>query len=194
MGDRSNRNFFSQSDGSSGTPTNGYLFNNGLMNFAVNVANQATFDPSGANITWVTAFVLSSPVNLNRVSFKQGTVVVAGTHCSFGIYTAGGALICQGTFDSGVLASTNKTATFTLVTLLPGIYYLAWTCDDATVNSAYSWGLANTTVLDLMNQTTIKKVGTANTSVGGVLPATMGAVTSSGLTGLALPACIFDFN
>lgn len=172
----------------------GYLFSNGTINAGVSVSG-AQILVSNANETWVVQFVIPCAVTIGKVTYKSGVTTVAATHASFGIYDSTGALKGQGTFSTAANASTTQTATFTRVTLVPGVYYFAWTCDNATINTTYTLFLANTTVIDLLNfATTAKRVGKGTASAAGVLNGTMGAITASAVPNQSIPACIFEYN
>lgn len=172
----------------------GYLFSNGNLNASVNPAG-TTVLVSNANETWVVQFVLDCALTLGKVTYKSGSVVAASSFASFGVYDASGTLKAQGTFDTSANASTTRTATFTRVTLPPGVYYFAWTTNNATINTTYTFLLNNTTVIDLLNfAATAKRVGKGTASSGGVLNGSMGAVTAAAVPNQSMPAVIFEYN
>jgi hypothetical protein len=172
----------------------GYLFSNGSVNASVNVTSSSVL-ALNANETWVYQFVLPCALTLGKVSYSSGSATVASTFASFGIFNASGNLQCQGTFDTSMSASTPRTVNFTRVTLPPGVYYFAWTTNNATINSSSTFSETNTTVSTFLNKwATLKRVGTATASSGGVLNSTMGTVTAATLPNQAIPAVIFEYN
>lgn len=171
----------------------GYLWSNGQMSTIVGQSGTQVF-VSVANETWAVQFILPVGLTLGKVTFKSGATVVAATSASFGIYDSAGNLKCQGTFSTAASASTVQTATFTRVTLPPGVYYFAWTANNATTNAAETFAVGNTLATDLNFAATAKRVGKGTASSGGVLNASLGTITGALAPNQAMPACLFEYN
>lgn len=124
-------------------------------------------------------FVLPYRTRVKFVS-TQNNGTSSGKLVTVGIYTADAAtkLIDSGTFDGG--SNSVQTKTITPVTLDPGEYLFAWSCDLATTvtcGGAFSMASAFTSIL---NANTAKNAGTAgNAMSGGVLPSSLGALTAT---------------
>lgn len=108
------------------------------------------------------------------------TTAQASSHAGIGIYDITGNIKLV---DSGAIstaASNTVTTTITTVTLPPGSYILAWTTDNNTVQCT---GSAMGNLPRLIGGTggaAFTGFGTAaNASAGGVLPATLGALSTS---------------
>lgn len=139
---------------------------------------------SAANQVRVYEFVLPFNTLVRKLAFNV-TTLFAGGNCGVGIYSAAGNLLV----NSGAVstASTgNKTATLaTPVLLTPGTYFLAWTGDNTTFTLL---GFTVGSLEGLMRANNANRNGiAANASSGGVLPATLGAITGGGFN----PAAVF---
>jgi hypothetical protein len=95
--------------------------------------------------TWVANLVQYNPVWVNedfpveRVYWVNGSTVTS-TNVDFGIYTVDGTRIYNTGSTAMSGSSTRQYVTpSTLLTLSPGLYYFAWTCDNTT-NRAHAQG------------------------------------------------------
>lgn len=121
-------------------------------------------------------------ITVNSIHFNIA-VAVAGGLCSVGIYSDDGNTLL---IDSGVKSTTSTgLASTTLaapVTLAPGWYWIAYTCDNAS--SAISGASGSTAVSPVLNGATTHVGAAANTSSAGVLPATLGTISASSVVGV----------
>jgi hypothetical protein len=168
----------------------------------VNTANQGGFfggtevpENSAVAATFISAnnqvrgmqFCTSKQYVVGQVSIEV-TTTVAASLTSVGLYSADGTtkLIDSGTFDTS--AGTLKTNAITPVTINPGCYCYAWTSNDATVQLRQTQ-LGNTNVV--MNAQTTKKLFQAgNASSAGVLPSSLGTMTTA--SGQNPPVAFFE--
>lgn len=168
------------------TADQGYFFG---VTIAPPTSSSASSPLTGNNQVVVYQFVLPFTCTVTRISLQATTGGGAGKLMSVGIYDRLGTtrLINSGTYDAN---STNiQTNTITSVTLNPGIYHAAFTCDSSTV--AMRCFAAAAGIATLMNANSVKKAGTAaNSSTAGVLPATLGDITA--VTAQTFPAVIFE--
>ena len=95
-----------------------------------------------------------------------------------GIYDASGTkLIDSGTFDVG--STGFKQNSFTSVTLQPGIYSFAWSCDGIVAQCRFiSIGLGIVAASYTNQGTAIRRGRGSNAMAAGVLPSTLGTLTS----------------
>lgn len=138
----------------------------------------ATVTPAAANVVYVAHFILRNRITVAQTNVRE----VAGTSLTFiswGVYDSTGNTRL---IDTGpVNAATNSTKNTPLgspVTLEPGLYWLAWTTDNAT-NSVV--GLNPTTIFNTIGfGTGSPHIGSAaNASVAGQLPTTLGTITGA---------------
>ena len=128
-----------------------------------------------ANQTRVFRFMQPLELKVAKVIFEIPTPS-GGTFGAVGVYTADGTVKlidtgAQSFATGGVIAVTLGAA----VTLLPGWYSLAWTTDSGTPTWRSVGQPAN---FNILNDSTVVKGSAANASSVGVLPSTLGALTS----------------
>ena len=145
---------------------------------------------STTNQLSVWQFIFLASIVISRVSVKIGTGVAAQT-VNFGIYSQAGNKL----LDSGAMAaatsSTISSVTITPVTISPGIYWFAQSTTHLSVNIGVINGVT-ASFTDFLN-TNGTYVGTAaNITSGGVMPATLGAITGSDLNSTNPGAVIFQ--
>lgn len=102
------------------------------------VASSTT--PSGGT-TWIANLVQYIPISLpfpyplKRFFWLNGSVNTT-TNVDCGIYTVGGAkLASTGSTVMGTVSAWQYAAPTTTMILVPGMYYLAWTCDNTTTRA-----------------------------------------------------------
>lgn len=123
----------------------------------------------------VRVFRFRLPLEIEVVGLVHEVVTAAGsTHGAIGIYTSDGGTKLLDTGAEDFAANGVKPGAVS-GTLHPGWYWLAWTIDSATptlrsVAAPANFGVLNTTV--------VQKGSAANSSAVGVLPATLGAISS----------------
>ena len=153
----------------------------------VDTAGEGWFVPGGkipnsnvsitiaADATQVLQFVLPVRFTARKIAFQIVTGQ-ANKKIGFGVYDKDkdrilttGALTAasSGNFNSAFLSP---------LTLEPGIYFMAWTTDDAGVVTRSSKILTSWNTI--LNLTEVRN-GTANVSSAGVLPATLGTITGN---------------
>ena len=128
-------------------------------------------------------FVLPFRVVVRNIVVEV-TTLDSGKKIGLGLYDASGNLYLK----SGAISATSTgflTDAITAVTVEPGVYFFAQTCDSTTVQVSHTT-IPNrpTTVL---NAQTVKKIGlAANSSSAGILPATLGTITASNISPAAV--------
>lgn len=124
-------------------------------------------------------FSLPFPITINKVVYW--VISNSSDLWGFGIYSSDG---LTKLVDTGALSTVTGTgaASVTLgspVTLPAGEYFFAETSSGTTSNSAY-YNLEATYTIPMQNFNRNRAGVAANASVSGVLPATLGAITTSG--------------
>lgn len=128
---------------------------------------------TGTDVVRVFRFYNPCRLVVNRVVFQ---VSATGGLSGVGIYSAtGDRLITTGAVDTTTTGVKN-TALGASVTIEAGWYYLAWTANNTT--ATYHSEVSATTYTNVLNATTVHIGTAANASSGGVLPATLGAVSA----------------
>ena len=159
------------------TADQGYFFGFVVQNPAAAVLTSGASFVGTANQVEVFQFVLPFRVVVGNIVSEIRGAGAAGKKYSVGLYTAAKDLLVH----TGALAAdaiaVNKTAISPTVTVEPGVYYFAQTTDDAaTVSTRIDTSTLST---DLLLEGSSPKIGrAANASVAGVLPATLGTITS----------------
>lgn len=127
-----------------------------------------------ANQTRVWRFELALQLIVTNVVFEIVTGA-SGQFMAIGVYSSDGGtkLIDTGAFSTSANGVHSKV--ITAVTLLPGWYCLAWTIDNTTATLRST---ANSANFGINNNTVVQKGSAANASSAGVLPATLGALTT----------------
>jgi len=130
---------------------------------------------SGANVVRVVQFALPYSVNVGHLVFNVATAS-AGGHCDVGIYDKSGNLLLHAGSTSTTATGNVNAVISPSVSLAPGVYYLAWTADNTAMQFVgVGTGQTHQTFLNV-NGT---RVGTAaNAASAGVLPATLGAIST----------------
>lgn len=124
----------------------------------------------------VVLFVIPWPITITKASINVTTLQAAST-VTMGIYSSDGntKILDTGTFDSSTTGV--KTNTFTGVLIPAGAYYFAQSTSNTGVQTE-NFG-ATTNRNNYLNTTGGPRQGTAaNSTSGGVLPSTLGAITN----------------
>jgi hypothetical protein len=149
-----------------------------------NVAN------STSNAVWGIQFVLPCALSVNQITIRS---VNGGTDdVGIGIYsTAGNALVKAAFVTIG--AATASTVTATLTTLSPGIYYFCWSESSTSAGNTYitvpNPGNAGANAFWSASNITVQAT---NTSASGVMPATLGTLSSATIS--AVPYAQFNLT
>lgn len=187
----------------------------GSGNLQVNAAG-STFGTSGVGGFWSAGFPMMAPYGLAVTNGTVSTTIdqitvfqftlsspwtvrtvacnvvgsAAGGSFNFGIYsTAGNKLVDSGSL-SGVSANVIVSNTITPVTLPAGSYYFAVSA-HATASTVTAYSLNSTVLESVLNNSGTVKVGqAANKTATGVMPATLGTITTDGLN-INMPAVFF---
>lgn len=115
---------------------------------------------------------------VRRILFELTTASASG-FCSVGIYSADGSTLLAHTGAVATDATGIKNIDVTDTNLDPGVYWLAWTANNTTAQ--YRAISLSSAVNDIAN-TVAARVGiAANASSGGVLPSTLGTVSSASI-------------
>lgn len=129
----------------------------------------------------VAQFVLPISITVRKITISVTGAGAAASTITVGIYSADGntKLLDSGTFNGASV--TIQTNTITAVTFNPGTYFLAQTVvTSAAIPLASS--LANTSMQTIINANVVRIGNAANVaSAGGVLPATLGVITSTAI-------------
>lgn len=159
-----------------GTPGQGYFFGGTFfmpprtpISVAWNVANEVR----------VWQMVIPIPVTVRKCAVRVGTLS-AGGKFGCGIYDKSGNRLWWGTISTAATGDILTTVTGGDVDLPPDIYYFAWTNDNNV--AAFQNFQDNVIPNAIANVTGAKVFGSAaNPSVAGVLPATLGTITTTSL-------------
>jgi hypothetical protein len=149
----------------------------GFFGGTVNPATATTTTSAlTANQVRVMQFVLPFACTVRKVVSEITTLSVGGFY-GVGLYDAAGNRVvttgAQSTTNTGIFSVTLSTP----VTLVPGVYYSAWTGDNTTVIlRALTTGQTSETY---MRTNAARNGSAANASAAGVLPATLGTITST---------------
>ncbi len=133
---------------------------------------------SGVNQTWARQFVLPFRAKVSNIITEVTTAGASGKKYGVGLYDKDKNLL----FKTAALDANSQTVQSdtlaTSVTLEPGVYWLASTCDDAatgfrvlTTETDQSFGP--------VNENTVRGGTAANASSAGVLPATLGTISAN---------------
>ncbi len=133
----------------------------------------------------VKQFILPFSITVRKICFRVETLA-AGGFMSVGIYDSAGRLIfstgaqstaATGNFTTGILDASGRSVTE--IVLPAGVYYSGYTADNTTSASRALTDSGFDTIFGNLNA---NRCGVAaNPSVGGVLPQTLGVITSSTL-------------
>ncbi|KKK64291.1 hypothetical protein LCGC14_2985710 [marine sediment metagenome] len=132
---------------------------------------------SGVNQVWTWQFVLPFRATTRQIIAEVSTGGAAGKFYGLGLYDVGKNLLVQtGAIDAQAVAVTSTSVT--AITLEPGVYWFAQTCDDAATQFRLL-GFGTQTSFTSANENTARGGTAANPGVAGVLPATLGVVTAN---------------
>ncbi len=127
----------------------------------------------------VTQFVLPFRVTVGKIVIEISTGSASGK-MGIALYDKDSNLV----LESGAISTTSTgviSTSITAVTIEPGVYFLADTADNTTVQTRKV--TFPTQVRGLMNKQTVKKHGTgANSSTAAVFPSTIGAISDASNT------------
>lgn len=150
---------------------------------ATNLATSAS-----ANRVYAVQIILPFVFTVSKISVQSGSTA-GGVVCDFGVYNSGGTLLVNTGGINVNATSTVFSATPTPVTLNPGVYWVAWTQNGTTVtfnglqDSNFGSGLLAAQIPSVM-------VHGANSATAGVLPGTLGALTTDAAS-TNIPLIIF---
>lgn len=148
--------------------------------------NTAAVTSTAGGTVGVTNRVLCKQVTINgSVTFTKMMVNVTTTsstnHEYIGIYNAAGtSLLVQGTFTLGA-GTGNLSTTVSSATLNSGQYRFCRSADQTT--SVLSAVGSNTTVAGMINTNALREGIAANSTSGGVMPASTGAISAAAESG-----------
>ena len=173
------------------TAGQGGFFGAGLLNPLPYYTNTSTMTSalisSVANQVNVFQFMLLYNITITKITVRC-TTGVGGKHANFGIYSAAGAkLLDSGAFDFGT-STTTRNVTITPVSLTPGVYFFAQSADDSGCTTPGLQPFSGPLV-DMINLNATRIGQAANSTAGGVMPATLGAITPDAV----YPAIAFPF-
>ena len=137
-------------------------------------------------------FQLTTSYTIRTVSAYIVSGGIAGSTMNFGIYSTTGAKLID---SGGLTASSSSTAeSVTLgapVVLAPGSYYFAQS-SHSTSATCTGYGVGSAPLEAIINARTTVKVGqAANSTASGVMPSTLGTITSDALGGVGMAAAFF---
>jgi hypothetical protein len=161
------------------------IFMNSAANHLINYA---------VNTVVIFQFVLQVAWALSRVSYQLTAAGPGGSKFAFGIYSAAGnKLVDSGALD-GTITSV-QVASFGPVTLNAGTYYFAATTSDTSTlrGPCLQVGSVPIQLFAMVNSTNPLFATAANVSAAGVLPSTLGVLSSaSGATVDSMPLPIWQ--
>jgi hypothetical protein len=136
-------------------------------------------------------FQLTSTYVISKVTIRVVTGAAAST-MNFGIYSSTGSKLLDSGAITTATSSTNETVTLgSSVTLTPGTYYFAQSA-SGSVSTALSLpqGIPASSPT-ILNLNAVRVGQAANATSGGVMPATLGTITSDTLN-LGVIAVFFE--
>ncbi|KKK56778.1 hypothetical protein LCGC14_3061140, partial [marine sediment metagenome] len=139
---------------------------------------------------YVWQFVLPFRSVVRNITWELLTGV-DGSLSSMGLYSANrNRLLHTGAVGTAIADQGIQQTSITAVTLEPGVYFFAHTSTSLNVD-ARAWNLAVGVWGPVMNSGSSRRIAiAANLSSGGVLPATLGNLTSQ--TNMNPPICLFE--
>jgi hypothetical protein len=170
----------------------GGFFSSGIPMWGMyGVGTETTGNPSlglGNNVVVVYQFVLESAWTLSSAAIQISTAFAGGS-INFGFYSAGGAKLIDSGALSTALGNTPVRGTFTPVTLPPNTYYFACSASNSSTPTVFGLAFNYTTAYQNMlnaNVAVARYGSAANPTVGGVMPANLGAIAPLGLATMPL--------
>lgn len=167
----------------------GYLLTSTNMGIGTSVS--AGIVVAANNAVRAFQFVLPFRLVVGKITFEV-TTTVGSSLVDVGIYDAAGTtkLVSTGAVDTST-GTFKSTSISPAVTLAPGVYYLAVTSNDTTVQLRRISGDSN--VQNSLNNNTVKKAGTAtNSSTSGVLPSSLGSPAIGTAASVNFPVVTFE--
>jgi hypothetical protein len=136
----------------------------------------STIISSTINQITVFYFMLLYNITISKVTVRC-TLGEASAHANFGIYsTAGTKLLDSGAFDFSA-SNTTRTATITPVSFTPGVYFFAQSADNTSTTTPGLQPFSVATI-NMINLNAARIGQSANSTSGGVMPATLGTITA----------------
>lgn len=134
-----------------------------------------------ANSVKVVQFVLPIRITIKTAKFWIGTAGASGKFAYTAIYDSGKNKLFQAQFSCTSTSTVVTDTSFGTITLDPGVYYYAVSCDSATPNSdTQTPGLVTAGNL---YQSSGARIGTAANSLSGTtMPATLGVITGASVS------------
>lgn len=170
------------------TSGRGFFISAGLLSAQGYATNTAPVVGS-ANAVRVTQFVLPARITISKITIKPAAILASST-ITVGIYSADGntKLIDSGTFNGG--SASVQTNTIVPVTLNPGVYNFAQSASSSsTLTVVCLANDANSIGSSLLNNNVVRTGNAANSATAGVLPSTLGTITSIAVN---LVAAVFE--
>jgi hypothetical protein len=136
-----------------------------------------------ANRVYLQRVFVPALIVVNRISYYNVSSI-ASQFWGMGIYSIAGSLLV----DSGPVSTSGagvKGANIASITLTPGMYWLAWTCDSTgpVVRSALMSGNAS----EIRDENASQRAHATNTSTAGQLPSTLGGTTADATAADSVP-------
>lgn len=149
-----------------------------FINHTGSMATSANVVVASNNLVRAHQFVLPFGATINKISFQVTTGAGAGSKLNIGIYDAAGTtlLLNTGAIDANTTGVITAAVSGGPITLNPGVYWVAWTCDSATLQMQQV--LSDTQLNAIMSNSVARSGSAANASVAGVFPSALGAITA----------------
>lgn len=151
---------------------------------------------AGGNVVKVCEIRIPGLIKVSKLTYFQ-LGVLAGSVSAYGIYSADGLskLLAWENINTGTGGGT-KTTTISQVSLPPGIYKAVCSCSGNGASPAtlggYGTSGTNEPSQPWNTNGTVRVGVAANPMVGGVLPATLGAISLSANVGVSLPSITLE--
>ena len=140
--------------------------------------NDTNLGFSGVNQTWAWQFVLPFRAKVSNIIAEVIAAGAAGKKFGVGLYDKDKNLLLKTAALDANSATVQSDTLATPVTLEPGIYWFAQTCDDvATQFKCLETGTAPS--FTTINENTVRGGIAANAGSAGVLPATLGTISAN---------------
>lgn len=169
----------------------GFFVSNGIFNgLAWNGVQQAVLEAADNTVTAL-QFQLVAPMTIGRCSVPVvATTGGAGSSFGFAIYDSNQNKVFSAELFDGTSVAALQSKTFPSVTLLPGVYYFAWTGIGVALLKLFIWPTA--LILGLYDASGAKRMGlSTNPAVAGAFPDTLGGLDGTSPIG-GIPLCLWE--
>ncbi len=158
----------------------GYWFPFGYVQVMANNGAQT------ANRVYYAQFILPISISTADVGFRVQTAASSGSATlAIGLYDSSCNKLADGSKTSGLNSAGYYKISFTRQSLTPGLYYMGWATDDATMQLSGTGVAALTNFGALQSSTNYPLFYGSNTMSSGVLPSSCGTRTPPGSIGNA---------